>query len=74
MSKSKSMCSGCYNDFYNHKEKNGCWCYGNAKVVTRTLVGVWQNPPYKWIPQKTLSCHRPKGQCWIEKNDCRIKE
>lgn len=44
------------------------------KVVERTQVGTWQNPPYRWQPQATLSCHRPEGRHWIERSDVRLIE
>lgn len=71
--KSKDLCSGCHDNYYNQTEPGGCWSYARAKIVVRTLVGTWQSPPYKWIPQNTLSCHHPEGSCWINKDDPRIK-
>ena len=73
MTKSKNMCSGCRDDFYNHNVKGGCWLYASAKVVVRSSVGTWEPPPYTWLPQKTLSCHHPEGLHWLDKNDCRFK-
>ena len=72
MAKSRSMCSGCRDDYYNRNREGGCWCFATATVVTRTSVGTWQPPPYKWMPQKTLSCHHPEGLHWIGKDDCRL--
>lgn len=72
--KTKSMCSGCHDDYYNHNPPYGCCCFATAKVVERTRVGVWQNPPYVWQPQETLSCHHPEGSVWIEDDDPRIKD
>ena len=74
MTKTKSMCSGCYNDFYNQTRSDGCWHFVSAKIVDRTKVGIWQNPPYVWKPQTTLSCHDPNGSVWIKQDDPRIKE
>lgn len=74
MNKTKAMCVGCHNDYYNHSEKNGCWMFEKASIVTMTSVGTWQEPPYKWNPQETLSCHRQVGRSWIDKDDPRIKE
>jgi hypothetical protein len=73
MKKVKALCSGCKNDYYNHNREGGCWDFKTAEVVNRTKVGIWQNPPYKWNPETTLSCHNPKGSVWIDKNDVRIK-
>ena len=71
--KSKLMCANCRDNYYNHNVKDGCWCYKKAKVVKRTLVGYWQEPPYKWRPQETLDCHSPEGYAWIKKDDPRIE-
>ena len=72
--KSKSMCVGCRDDYYNHNQPDGWLCFATAKVVERTRVGTWQNPPYRWTPQETLSCHSPEGSVWIKDDDPRIKE
>lgn len=70
--KCKSMCTGCRNDFYNINREGGCWSYKSAEVVTRAQVGTWQNPPYRWRPRRTLSCHRPEGLSWVQEDDCRV--
>jgi len=70
--KSKALCVGCEDDYYNHNQEGGCWGYDKATVVTRMKVGIWQNPPYKWIPRETLSCHNPKGGIFIKEDDPRI--
>lgn len=72
MAKSKTLCSGCRNDYYNHNREGGCWSYQSARVVQLTKVGVWQNPPYKWTPRDTLSCHSPNGAVWINEDDPRV--
>lgn len=76
MSKSKQLCVGCKDDFYNGKNPWGvkeCWSYRSAKVVTRTQVGIWQNPPYEWRPQQTFDCHCPEhSTTWIKRDDVRI--
>ena len=70
--KSKSMCSGCRDDYYNHSRPEGCWCFATAKVVERMQVRIWQIPPYKWQPRQTLSCHSQDGCVWITQDDTRI--
>ena len=70
--KDKSMCLGCRNDFYNYDREGGCWLFGGAKVVERTMVGIWQDPPYTWAPRETLSCHQPECSVWIQEDDPRI--
>ena len=72
--KDKSMCTGCHEDYYNHHQPDGCWHFVTAKVVERTKVGVWQEPPYTWQPRETLSCHTPEGGVWIKEDDVRIKK
>ncbi len=71
--KDKNLCVGCRNDYYNSNRPEGCWCYGNAKVVLRTKVGVWDNPPYTRKPVETLSCHSPEGQVWLKEQDVRFE-
>lgn len=71
------LCSGCRDDFYNDHNPYGvkrCWSLDSAQPVVKTMVGVWQNPPYTWRPQTTLSCHRPDGSVWINSDDVRIRE
>lgn len=71
----KNLCRGCHNDFYNqpgNSTTGECWHLQSATVVERTKIGVWQNPPYRWQPRQTLSCHMPDGERWIGPDDCRI--
>jgi hypothetical protein len=75
--KTKTMCQGCYNNRYNQLGNSGkgeCCMFATAKVVKRTSVGLWQSPPYTWAPQIVLSCHRPTGSFWLDKDDPRIKD
>lgn len=72
MAKDKTMCSGCHDDFYNRNRDEGCWMFGNAKVVERMSVGTWQNPPYVWTPRKVLSCFHAQGSSMIKKDDPRV--
>ncbi len=72
MTKDKSMCSGCHDDFYNQNRDEGCWMFQAAKVVERMSVGTWQNPPYVWTPRKVLSCFHCPGQKMIRKDDTRV--
>jgi len=56
--KSKDLCIGCHDNFYNN-ERNGCWSYKNAKVVlTSYPYSLNQRPPF--ILQYKLSCFRRK--------------
>ena len=75
MSKSKAMCSGCRDDYYNHNREGGCWCFKTAKIVTRIRVGIWELPPYgKNRKEKVLSCYSPDGYAMLKLDDCRVKE
>lgn len=76
MAKSRAMCSGCRNNFYNGNNDIGvkeCWSFKSAKVVTRMRVGTWQPPPYIWNPQKVLSCYHESGASFIERSDSRVQ-
>ena len=72
MPKSKSMCCGCREDYYNHNQPDGCWLYKTAKIVQRVFVGTWEPPPYTWNPRKTLSCWNSVGLHAIGRDDCRV--
>ncbi len=77
LGKCKELCIGCRDDFYNGKNHLGikeCWMYKTASIVSRTRVGIWQNPPYQWQPQATLSCHQPDGSVWMKSDDVRIRK
>jgi hypothetical protein len=74
MKKSKKLCLGCRDDFYNDHRDEGCWMYKNAKVVQLQRVGIWQPPPYKWNPEIRLSCYRPDGFAMLKRDDSRIKD
>jgi len=69
--KNKALCRTCRDDFYN-QNRGGCWSYKSARVVERTQVGVWEEPPYKWNPRATLTCHCPQGRVWLSENDPRV--
>jgi hypothetical protein len=77
--KSKQLCSGCRNDFYNDHNPLGvkeCWSYKKARIIKRMRVGTWEPPPYhpsrmKWF----FDCyHYDGGMSMIEENDPRIRE
>lgn len=59
----KSDCSGCYNDFYNHGAGlNGeCWSLDDAKkepMIDLILVHVEEMPPHRGKPVKKPTCYR----------------
>jgi hypothetical protein len=73
MPKTKSMCCGCRDNYYN-LNRGGCWSFANAKIVKRVRVGIWEPPPYsKDRAEKCLSCYRPEGYAMLEVTDCRVK-
>lgn len=72
--KSKKMCRGCYNDFYNHSRDGGCWSFEKASVVKKVQVGIWEPPPYHPNrAQACLSCFNPQGYAMLETSDCRVR-
>ena len=70
MSDKQQYCTGCYNDFYNHRESPGldgatkCWSLKDAKVVTRFRIHWWTTPttPGAFTEVRTLNCHHEPGQ------------
>ncbi len=72
MAKTKELCCGCRDDYYNRNRDDGCWMFANAKLVQVTRVGTWQPPPYKWNPQTRLSCYHGEGHSMLAKDDCRF--
>ena len=71
--KTRKLCEGCYDDFYNHNRPDGCWLFKSFQIVQLTQVGIWQNPPYTWNSEWRLSCYNPQGYVMIKKDDPRIK-
>ena len=67
VAKSKALCSGCRDDFYNGNNSLGvqeCWCFKTAKVVTRWKAGWWtpQESRSAFVRVETLSCHNAPGK------------
>lgn len=64
MPKSKNMCSGCDNDFYNGQGAEECWSFKDAKAVTRYRIGWWTPPtqPGAFKKVETLTCHHASGK------------
>jgi hypothetical protein len=67
MKKSKALCVGCRDDFYNGQNPMGvkeCWGYATAKVVQRFRLGWWITPdtPGAFEKVTTLSCHHAPGR------------
>lgn len=52
----KEMCRGCYEDCYNHSEKDGCWSFSEARVVDKEAhPDIYTAEREKY--EKTLSCY-----------------
>ena len=58
--KTKALCSGCYNDFYNHGGggADGCWSYDSAEVCKKAFIHLSAMPPWVVKPQTTLTCYK----------------
>ena len=67
--KSKSMCAGCRDDYYNTSSPGGCWCFAKAEVVTRYKIGWWTQPLQTGAYEKveTLGCHHAPGKYALHK-------
>jgi hypothetical protein len=74
MSKTKKLCRGCRNDYYNQNRDGGCWSFAEAKVVKRQRVGTWQPLPYSWHPETVLGCYHADGCSMLCRDDPRIEE
>lgn len=69
MPKSKQMCLGCRNNFYNGRNDLGvkeCWCYKDAKIVKRKMVSYSQVPPWNQEPIKVLDCMQIPGYALVD--------
>jgi hypothetical protein len=66
----QKYCSGCRDDFYNHRDSPGfdgstkCWSLKDAEVVKRYRIHWWTRPASAKAFQKvtTLSCHNAPGR------------
>ena len=65
MPKTKANCNGCYYDFYNHSEEEGCWNFKTAKLMIRKKIGINDWPPWNWRPKKYLSCYTQTGYIFL---------
>lgn len=60
--KTKPMCSGCRDNFYNGNNPydiSECWNFKGARVKCLKLVHINQVPPWTQKPQWILGCYRP---------------
>jgi hypothetical protein len=61
----QQYCSGCRDDFYNHREGQGpCWSLESAMVVKHWRIGWWtqMDKASNFTKVTTLSCHHAPGQ------------
>lgn len=58
----KSHCSGCEDDFYNHGGGGAkeCWAFESAKLIMRKKVSIDQIPPWKQKAAQYPSCYHVK--------------
>lgn len=64
MEKSKALCRGCVDDYYNGNNNDGiaeCWSFKSAEVVEKKFVHVSMKPPWNVTPETTLNCNRRSG-------------
>lgn len=53
--KSKTMCYGCREQYYNDNQPKGCWHYKDAKVIAKLdIPNLTMRPPY--YAMWALSC------------------
>lgn len=79
MPKSKDLCRGCRDDFYNCGGATGltnhCWHYDDAQIKKVIRIGYWETPPYIKKPiEKKLVCYRKTGECFIEIPDQKTRK
>ena len=67
----KRHCSGCEDDFYNHRQTPGfdggreCWSLKTAKLCMRKRVSIHQRPPWLNAPEQLPSCYHQKGFIFV---------
>lgn len=71
MTKSKKVCRGCRDNFYNGNNPLGvteCWCYADAKIKRRwwcdshTPMG----QPGAFVEVRTFGCYRRDGAVYVD--------
>jgi uncharacterized paraquat-inducible protein A len=55
--KTKALCGRCYNNFYNSRQKDGCWSFKDATVVAGLYIPSNSMPP-PFDAEWQLSCFR----------------
>lgn len=77
--KTREMCYGCRNDFYNYGGATGdchqCWSFNKAKIIKVIEIGTWERPPYKNKPiKKKLNCYHRTGYCYVKLPDQKTRK
>lgn len=67
MKKSKQMCVGCRDNFYN-LERDGCWLFESATIMKKKKVAMDQHPPWTQLADTVLSCRRESGYVYVGEN------
>ncbi len=68
--KSKDLCRGCYDDFYNQTDAEECWSYADSRVALKKFVHIDQVPPWKNKTEWTLSCHHRQRFVSVGNREC----
>ncbi len=67
--KSKELCRGCEDNFYNGNNQLGvkeCCNYKPAKLKLCKVVGTWDTPPWEYQPiEWVLDCKRGYGRHYM---------
>ncbi len=70
--KSRDLCSGCTENFYNGNNSLGvtqCWNFKSARVILRKQVHINYVPPWNQDADYFLSCRRVRGYVFVGKDE-----
>lgn len=69
-SMTKSDCSGCYNNDYNHGLGGAteCWSFKTAKMILRKEVHIDQVPPWNQKAKRLPSCYQRQRFVYVGPN------
>ena len=76
----KSDCTGCYNDFYNHRTncdgKSECWLFKNAKIITRYKIhkDTPQDKPSRFFKVEKPNCYLQQDFSFYNELPSHLKE
>ncbi len=72
MTKDKSMCSGCRNNYYNGFNDRGikeCFSYKKAKIKKCIQISLYSTPPWDTRELKRLDCYCCDGYAILRNYD-----